>query len=111
MAEIKQIDVGGTVYDIVTWTKVSYDEEPYYIEAQDRHEYYLTGATELVMDLPTTDKYEIWIKLQWATDCEPLFMFSPEVPFIGGEPTWQSGCTYEVSVKDGVAVAAQAGEL
>ncbi len=92
------------------WTVESLTE-PYYIETADRHEYYLSDITEIAIDLPTTSKYEIWIKLQWATDCEPILILDPEVPYVGGEPVWESGFTYEISIKDGVAVAVKVVEL
>jgi len=92
------------------WIRESY-VEPYWIEAEDAHEYYFTEITELGIDLPTTDIHEFWMQIEWqAGDYEPLFMFFPDIPFIGGQPVWESGFTYEVSVKNGVAVAAKVGD-
>ena len=92
------------------WIRETY-VEPYWIEAEDAHEYYFTEITELGIDLPTTDIHEFWMQIEWlAGDYEPLFMFFPDIPFIGGQPVWQSGFTYEISVKNGVAVAARVGD-
>ncbi len=94
-----------------SWPRESF-VEPYYIEAQDGHEYYISNATELGVDLPTTDFYEVYIKVEWiAGDYTPFIFLYPEVYYIGGEPEWQSGFAYEISVKNGAAIAARVGEL
>ena len=91
------------------WIRESY-VEPYWIEAADGHEYYLSEITELCIDVPQTLPYEFWIELKWKTgDYEPLFMFMSDVLFIGDEPEWLSGFTYEISVKNGTAVVGRVG--
>ena len=94
----------------LAWTRESY-VEPYYFEALDGHEYYLSEITELCVGVPETLPYEFWMEIKWKVgdDYEPFFMFMSEVSFIGDEPEWLSGFTYELSVKNGIAVAGRVG--
>ena len=94
----------------LAWTRESY-VEPYYFEALDGHEYYLSEITELCVGVPETLPYEFWMEIKWKVgdDYEPFFMFMSEVSFIGDEPEWLSGFTYEISVKNGIAVAGRVG--
>ena len=81
------------------------------IEAADGHEYNLSECTEVYICPPETLPYEFWVSLEWkaADDYDPFIMFMPEVSFIGEEPQWLSGFTYEISVKNGVAVIGRVG--
>ena len=92
------------------WIQESY-VEPYLLEAVDGHEYYLSDITELYIYAPETQPYEFWMEIKWkmGDDYEPYFTFMSDVSFIGEEPEWLSGFTYEVSVKNGVAVAGRVG--
>ena len=92
------------------WIQESY-VEPYLLEAVDGHEYYLSDITELYIYAPETQPYEFWMEIKWKVgdDYEPYFTFMSDVSFIGEEPEWLSGFTYEVSVKNGVAVAGRVG--
>ena len=85
--------------------------EPMIIEAADGHEYNLSECTEVYICPPETLPYEFWVSLEWKTadDYDPFIMFMPEVSFIGEEPQWLSGFTYEISVKNGVAVIGRVG--
>ena len=85
--------------------------EPMIIEAADGHEYTLSECTEVYICPPETLPYEFWVSLEWKTadDYDPFIMFMPEVSFIGEEPQWLSGFTYEISVKNGVAVIGRVG--
>lgn len=113
MAVIKGIKVGDTSYDIQTTINRESYEEPYYLEPQDGYEYYLSEITELGLWLPETDFYEFWIRLSWKVgdDYEPYFLCIPDLSFIGEEPEWQNGCTYEISVKNGIAVVGKVNEV
>jgi len=92
------------------WIQESY-VEPYLLEAVDGHEYYLSDITELYIYAPETQPYEFWMEIKWKVgdDYEPYFTFMSDVSFIGEEPEWLSGFTYEVSVKNGIAVAGRVG--
>ena len=92
------------------WIQESY-VEPYLLDAIDGHEYYLSDITELYIFAPETQPYEFWMEIKWkiGDDYEPFFSFRSDVSFIGEEPEWLSGFTYEVSVKNGIAVAGRVG--
>ena len=112
MAIIKGIKVGNITYDIQANPVREELTEPYLLDAVDGHEYYLSDITELYIFPPETQPYEFWMEIKWkmGDDYEPFFSFMSDVSFIGEEPEWLSGFTYEVSVKNGVAVAGRVGQ-
>jgi len=73
-------------------------------------EYRASGnPTAFSVSLPSSDRYEAWITFTAGADFTPSFPAS--LKWIGDKLTeCTSGKTYEISIKDGVAIACEVGD-
>lgn len=69
----------------------------------DNTEYYLTNVSTLSLDYPDGN-FEVWMKIQFAFTGTISVLFPSETKYIGVVPTFNNGETYEISIKDGVAI-------
>lgn len=75
------------------------------ITVEDNTEYRFTSAVELLnVGLPSGN-FDCWMRFTCGTD--PVVTFVGALGFIGGEPTFETDKTYEVSIKDGVVLCAE----
>lgn len=94
---------GGSVVNIVT------EVAPTAITLVDNTEYYLSEVQTLVFTFPTATHWECWIKLTTVNSGVISITFPNTSLYIGEEPTFGNGETWEISIKDGVIVAAKVG--
>lgn len=78
---------------------------PSSITLADNTEYYLTNISALNFSYPVGN-FECWIKLQTVTSGAIAINF-PTSQYIGKIPTFGSGESWEVSIKNGVIIAGQ----
>ena len=95
---------GGSSVNIVT------EDAPTAINLADHTEYYLTNVQTLVFAFSTAEHWECWIKLTTADSGTISITFPVSSLYIGDEPVFGNSETWEISIKDGVIVAAQVGE-
>ena len=76
------------------------------ITLADNTEYRLTGVTALTLAYPTGE-FECWLKITTAAE-GTITITLPTSQYIGETPTFGNGETWEMSIKDGVVVAAKA---
>ena len=75
------------------------------ITVEDNTEYRFTSAVELLnVGLPSGN-FDCWMRFTCGTD--PVVTFVGALGFIGGEPTFETDKTYEVSIKDGVVLCVE----
>lgn len=77
------------------------------ITLADNTEYRLTGVQTLTITFPT-GKFECWLRIQTAESGTITVTFPATVKYIGEAPSFGTGETWELSVKDGVVVAGKA---
>ena len=78
---------------------------PTAITLADNTEYYLTNVSALTLTYPSGN-FECWIKLQTVNSGSVAVTF-PSSGYIGKIPTFNSGESWEVSIKNGVIIAGQ----
>lgn len=77
------------------------------ITLADNTEYRLTNVSELSLTYPTGD-FECWLRVTTATE-GAITITLPTSQYIGSVPSFSNGETWELSIKDGVVVAAKVG--
>ena len=74
----------------------------------DNTEYRYTGVTSLTLAYKS-DIFESWIKITVGTGANATVVFPPGTTYIGDIPTFAAGKTYEISIKDKIAVIGEVG--
>lgn len=69
----------------------------------DNTEYRLVGASSLTFVYPDGN-FEIWMNISFAQTGTIVVTFPAETRYLGAAPTFNNGETWEISIKDGVAV-------
>ena len=77
------------------------------ITLADNTEYRLTGVQTLTITFPT-GKFECWLRIETAGSGTVAVTLPETAKYIGDAPTFGTGETWELSVKDGVVVAGKA---
>lgn len=75
----------------------------------DGHEYYLSEVQSLFMTLPADTYYEFWMEIKMSSGPQHMIVTNPSLAYIGTVPSYLPSCTYEMSVKNGVAVVKEVG--
>ena len=75
----------------------------------DGHEYYLSEVQSLFMTLPADTYYEFWMEIKMSSGPQHMIITNPSLVYIGTVPSYLPSCTYELSVKNGVAVVKEVG--
>lgn len=76
------------------------------ITLTDNTEYRLTGVQTLTITFPTGD-FACWLRITTAASGTVSVTFPATVKYIGEAPAFGTGETWELSVKDGVVIAAK----
>ena len=79
------------------------------ITLADNTEYRLTSVTTLTLTYPTGN-FECWLKLTFAASGSITVTLPTGTKYIGSAPSFANGETWEMSIKDGVAVAQKVGD-
>lgn len=69
----------------------------------DNSEYYLTNVSSLTLSYPE-GSFEAWMSIAFSTTETISVIFPSETKYIGAAPTFNKGETWEISIKDGVAI-------
>lgn len=69
----------------------------------DNVEYRLTNISTLNISYPDNN-FEVWMNIQFSSTETLSVQFPSETKFIGSIPTFGNGQTWEISIKDGVAI-------
>lgn len=69
----------------------------------DNTEYRLTNISSLTLSYPEGN-FEVWMKILFASSGTISVSFPNETKYIGVAPTFNNGETWEISIKDGVAI-------
>lgn len=69
----------------------------------DNTEYRLTDIGSLTLIYPN-DNFEVWMSIQFSSTKPISVSFPIETQYIGSAPTFNNGETWEISIKDGVAI-------
>lgn len=69
----------------------------------DNTEYRLTDVSSLVLQFPS-NKFEVWMKVLFSAAGNISVTFPNETRYIGTAPTFRNSETWEISIKDGVAI-------
>ena len=69
----------------------------------DNAEYYLTDVSSLTLSYPDGN-FETWMSLSFSTTETISVIFPSGTKYIGAAPTFNKGETWEISIKDGVAI-------
>lgn len=80
---------------------------------QDNTEYRLgtLSSAALTIDIPTNSEYECWIRFTMPSSGTPSVSFTGGAhSWLAKTPEWALDKTYEISIKDGVIVAAEVGD-
>lgn len=75
---------------------------------ETRAEYRLTDVTSLTVTFPESGSFEAWFRLTFAASGTITVSLPNDTLWIGDKPTFANGETWELSIKDGVAVAGKA---
>ena len=76
------------------------------ITLADNTEYRLTNVTTLTLTYPSGN-FECWLRLTFASSGTINVTLPNTSTYIGSAPTFANGETWEISVKDGIVVAAK----
>ena len=69
----------------------------------DNTEYRLSNISSLTLSYPEGN-FEVWMNISFSST-EPInVVFPDETRYIGAVPVFNNGQTWEISIKDGVAV-------
>ena len=69
----------------------------------DNTEYRLVDISSLSLSYPDRN-FEVWMKITFSSNGNISVKFPSETRYIGVEPTFGNGQTWEISIKDGVAI-------
>ena len=69
----------------------------------DNTEYRLTDVSSLEISYPDGN-FEVWMNVSFSPSETIVVTFPAETKYIGAAPTFGNGQTWEISIKDGVAV-------
>lgn len=69
-------------------------------------EYRMTNVSQLALTFPTGN-FECWLRIETAETGTPQITFPQSARFLGQKPSFAAGRCYEISVKDGVCIAAE----
>lgn len=70
---------------------------------EDNTEYRLTDVSSLTLYYPE-ENFEVWMKLSFSSIETINVIFPIETKYIGAAPTFNNSETWEISIKDGVAI-------
>ena len=87
--------------DALTTKFVTNIESP--LKLNDNTEYRLTDVSSLTLSYPDGN-FEVWMSISFSETETISVIFPTETQFIGAAPTFSNGQTWEISIKDGVAV-------
>lgn len=91
-----KLDAKKNVTNIVTSAEAS-------LLLSDNTEYRLTNVSSLTLSYPSGN-FEVWMNISFSTSETISVTFPAETKYIGAAPTFNNGETWEISIKDGVAV-------
>lgn len=74
-----------------------------YLSLSDNTEYRLTNVSSLTLSYPESD-FEVWMKISFSSTETISVTFPNETQYIGTMPTFDNGQTWEISIKDSVAI-------
>ena len=69
----------------------------------DNTEYHLTNVSSLTFSSPPGN-FEVWMNLSFASSGAINVVWPAEMQYIGSFPTFKNGETWEISIKDNVAI-------
>lgn len=69
----------------------------------DNTEYRLTNITSLTFSYPEKN-FEVWMNISFSSTGTVDVVFPSETKYIGIAPSFANGETWEISIKDGVAI-------
>ena len=69
-------------------------------------EYRMTNVSQLALSFPH-GRFECWLRIETAETGTPQITFPQSARFLGQRPSFAAGRCYEISVKDGVCIAAE----
>lgn len=69
----------------------------------DNTEYYLTNISDLTIHYPDSN-FDVWMRISFSTTEVINVIFPEGTKYIGSYPTFNNGETWEISIKDGVAI-------
>ena len=87
--------------------KITADENAANIVLADNAEYRVANVKKLVFTFPQ-EQFECWIRLETAQSGTPQITFPQNARFLSARPVFAAGRCYEISVKDGICIAAEA---
>lgn len=70
---------------------------------EDNTEYRLADVSSLTLSYPEGN-FEVWMRLEFSETETINVVFPTETRFIGTEPVFENGQTWEISIKDDVAI-------
>ena len=73
------------------------------VTLEDNTEYRLTDVSSLTLSYPEGN-FEVWMCLAFSATETINVVFPTETRFIGAEPIFGNGQTWEISIKDGIAI-------
>lgn len=82
-------------------------DAPNQVKLADNTEYYLTNVGTVTFAFPDATKFECWLRITTAASGTISITFPATVKYIGEAPTFGAGETWELSIKDGVVIAAK----
>lgn len=82
-------------------------DAPDQVKLADNTEYYLTNVGTVKFVFPAATKFECWMRITTAASGTITVTFPATVKYIGEAPAFGAGETWELSVKDGVVIAAK----
>lgn len=88
----------------------SYSTAQVSVTLADNAEYRMTGLQTLTVQFPENEKFECWLSLTFAASGTVTVTLPTGTKYIGLLPDFQNKEVWELSIKDGVAVAQKVGD-
>ena len=91
-------------------TEYSYSTAQMSVTLADNAEYRMTGLQTLAVQFPENEKFECWMRLNFAASGDITVTLPAGTGYIGTAPDFKNGETWEMSIKDGVVIAQKVGD-
>ena len=91
-------------------TEYSYSTAQMSVTLADNAEYRMTGLQTLTVQFPENEKFECWMRLNFAASGDITVTLPAGTGYIGTAPDFKNGETWELSFKDKILAAQKVGE-